>query len=81
MSTTNTRLPDWWQRETQRRQTHLLILLGLLLGLIAFFYHISKSGVTGIVGGIDFDTSNTIAFVRQDANGLRLATSAPMAPA
>ena len=69
MSTSNTRLPDWWQRETQRRQTHLLVLLGLLLALIIFFYYISRSGRTGIINGIDFDTSNTIAFVRQNAGG------------
>jgi hypothetical protein len=69
MSTSNIRLPDWWQRETQRRQAHLLILLGLLLGLIVFFYYIARSGRTGIINGIDFDTSNTIAFVRQDAGG------------
>ena len=63
------RLPDWWQREKQRRQNHLLILLLLIISLIAFFYHISHQGVAGTTGSLDFDTANTIAFVRQEANG------------
>ena len=63
------KLPDWWQRETQRRQMHLLVLLTLLLFLIAFFYYVNHAGVVGIVAGIDFDTSNSIAFVRREANG------------
>ena len=69
MSTTDKTLPDWWQREKQRRQMHLLVLLLLLIALIAFFYHQSMSGSVGITGSIDFDTSNTIAFIRQDSSG------------
>ncbi len=69
MSTRQSTLPDWWQREKQRRQIHLLILLGLLGSLIAFFYYLSHAGVTGITGSIDFDTSNTIAFIRQNDKG------------
>ena len=69
MSTRETNLPDWWQREKQRRQTHLLILLSLLGALIVFFYYRSHAGVTGITGSIDFDTSNTIAFIRHNDKG------------
>ena len=69
MSTRQSTLPDWWQREKQRRQIHLLILLGLLGSLIAFFYYLSHAGVTGITGSIDFDTSNTIAFIRHNDKG------------
>ena len=70
MSTTDKTLPDWWQREKQRRQLHLLVLLGLLIALIFFFYHVAHTGVNGFNGGaIDFDTSNTIAFIRQDGSG------------
>lgn len=69
MSTRQTDLPDWWQREKQRRQLHLLILLGLLGALIGYFYYQYYAGVTGITGNIDFDTSNTIAFVRHNDKG------------
>jgi len=62
-------VPGWWEREKQRRQLRILILLCFLLGLIAFFYYVSALGRTGIVNGVNFDTSNHIAFVRQDANG------------
>ena len=62
-------LPDWWQRETQKRQLRTLVFLALLLSLIGFYYYISNLGVTGAVGGIAFDTSNHIAFVRQDKEG------------
>ena len=69
MSTRQTDLPDWWQREKQRRQLHLLILLAFLIALIIFFYYLSHAGVTGITGSLDFDTSNTIAFIRRDDKG------------
>lgn len=62
-------LPDWWQRENQRRQLRVLILLVLLLMLIGFFYYVSRMGVTGAVGEINFDTNDYIAFVRQDKDG------------
>jgi TolB protein len=62
-------LPDWWQREKQRRQLRVLILLSFLLGLIGYFYYINMLGRTGIVNGITGDTSNHIAFVRQEADG------------
>ena len=69
MSTTNNTLPDWWQREKQRRQAHLLVLLVLVISLIGFFYHISHQGVAGTTGSLDFDTGGTIAFVRHESNG------------
>ena len=69
MSTRQPDLPDWWQREKQRRQTHLLLLLGLLIALIIFFYYLSHAGRTGLTGNLDFDTSNTIAFIRHNDKG------------
>jgi hypothetical protein len=62
-------LPDWWQREKQRRQLRVLLLLGLLLALIAYYYYINAQGRTGIVGGITGDTTDRIAFIRQEADG------------
>lgn len=62
-------LPDWWDRENRRRQKLLLSLLVLILVLIGFYYYVSASGKTGIINGVDFDTTNYIAFVRQEPNG------------
>ncbi|HLV80023.1 MAG TPA: hypothetical protein VKT32_07050 [Chthonomonadaceae bacterium] len=62
-------LPDWWQRESQRRQNRVLLLLVLLLALIGFYYYVSSLGVTGTVQGVNFDTSDYIAFVRQEKDG------------
>src|SRR5579859_3517422 len=62
-------LPDWWQRESQRRQARILLLLVLLLALIVFFYYVSSLGVTGTIPGVPFDTTDYIAFVRQEKDG------------
>ena len=62
-------LPDWWQREKQRRQVMFLIFLGLLLMLIAYFYVVSARGRIGSVRGIDFDSKNYIAFIHQEKDG------------
>lgn len=69
MSNLTNKLPDWWQREHQRRMNHLLVLLVLLISLIAFFYYINFSGVTGIIKGVNFSTEGMIAFVRKDSTG------------
>ncbi len=61
--------PDWWQREKQRRMNRVLLFLTLLLALIAFYYYASFLGNVGPVGGLAFDTSDHIAFVRQDDKG------------
>lgn len=58
-------LPDWWQRERRRRQVLILVFLGFLLALIAFYYWTSYVGrVT--VAGIDIPTRNYVAFVRTE---------------
>lgn len=62
-------LPDWWARETQKRQLRFLLLLVLLLALIGFYYYLSALGVTGIVAGINFDSTNHLVFVRQQPDG------------
>jgi hypothetical protein len=59
---------DWWQREKQKRQKRVLLFLILLLVLIGYFYWQSHQGITGQVATFDFDTSNHIAFIQQDAN-------------
>jgi Tol biopolymer transport system component len=61
--------PDWRQREHQRRMNRVLILAILLMILIAFYYYLSFLGNVGPVGGLAFDTSDHIAFVRQDEKG------------
>jgi dipeptidyl aminopeptidase/acylaminoacyl peptidase len=60
---------DWWQREKQTRLLRVLLFLLVLLLLIAFFYYINSQGRIGIVNGVDFDTANYIAFVRQEDDG------------
>ena len=62
-------LPDWWQREKQRRQLMFLMFLGLLLVLIAYHYKVSNDGIIGSVRSIDFDSSNYVAFVHQEKDG------------
>src|SRR5579871_74353 len=62
-------LPDWWQREKQRRQFRVLIFLLLLLALIGYFYYTNYLDVSGTVSGVSFNTAKYIAFVRQEANG------------
>ena len=62
-------LPDWWQREKQRRQLMFLIFLGLLLTLIAYHYKVSNDGIIGSVRGINFDSKNYVAFVHQEKDG------------
>jgi Tol biopolymer transport system component len=62
-------LPDWWQRENQRRMGRLLLFLTFVLMLIGFFYYTYGMGKVGTVGVIDFDTANYIAFVRQEEDG------------
>src|SRR5580658_6744444 len=64
-----TQLPDWWQRETQRRLVRWLLFFVFVLTLIGYFYYLSANGLTGIVSGINFDTKNYIAFVRDDGKG------------
>lgn len=58
-------LPDWWERERQRRQLIILILLCTVGLLIAYFYWVSIRGFVS-VPGIPENTSDLIAFVRQD---------------
>src|SRR5437660_508193 len=58
-------LPDWWKRENQRRQLWVLIFLGVVLMLIAYYYWVSISGRTGVTGGVVFDTADHIVFVRR----------------
>ena len=64
----DTRLPDWWEREKQRRLIRVLLFLFLLMALIGYFYYINNAGIV-VVNGINFDTSHHIAFVRQEDNG------------
>jgi Tol biopolymer transport system component len=61
---TPTQIPDWWEREKRRRQTRMLIFLVLMLLLIGYFYWVSSWGRIGTVHGVNFDTTNYIAFVR-----------------
>ena len=62
-------LPDWWQREKQRRQVMFLIFLGLVLTLIGYYYVVSARGRIGSVRGIDFDSKNYVAFIHQEKDG------------
>ena len=62
-------LPDWWQREKQTRQKRILLLLICTLALIAYFYYESQRGRTGFKPGVVFDSTDYIAFVRQDKEG------------
>jgi len=67
-SVPQTELPDWWQREKQRRQLLFLVFLGAVLLLIGYFYWAaSTAGVR--VGVIDFDTTDYISFVRREKDG------------
>src|SRR5580698_6344597 len=65
----NRQLPNWWERENQRRLIRVLLFLVFVISLIAYFYYLSANGLTGIVSGINFDTKNYIAFVRDDGAG------------
>ncbi len=51
-----TKLPDWWQRENQRRLVRVLLFLTFVGALIAYYYYLSANGLTGIVSGVNFDT-------------------------
>lgn len=62
-------LPDWWARENQRRQLRVLILLSLILILVAYFYYTSATGHVGIVNGVNFNTADYVAFIRQQPDG------------
>ncbi len=62
-------LPDWWQREKQRRQNWILLFLVALLLLIAYFYWVSSRGRIGTVQGIDFDSRSYVAFIHQEKDG------------
>ncbi len=61
-------LPGWWQREKQRQQIRILIFLVLVLTLIVFYYWVERAGLVS-VGGINFDTTNCLAFIRQGEKG------------
>ncbi len=61
--------PDWRQREHNRRMNRVLILVVLLMALIAFYYYLSFLGNVGPISGLAFDTTDHIAFVRQDDKG------------
>lgn len=65
----NSTIPDWWHRERQRILVRVFIFLVLLLALIGYFYYINSQGRIGYVNGINFDTVNSIAFVRQEKDG------------
>jgi len=70
MSDTSTKsVPDWWQRERQRRQAWILIFLVFLLGLIGYFYWVSAYGVIGNRVGVNFDTANYLSFINVDEKG------------
>ena len=60
---------DWRQREHQRRMNRVLILCVLVGALIAFYWYLSFLGNVGPVSGLVFDTTDHIAFVRQDDKG------------
>ncbi len=62
-------LPDWWQREKQRRQTWILICLTFVLALIGYFYWVNSYGLIGHQPGITFDSANHISFVHLDDKG------------
>lgn len=65
LNSNSSQLPDWWQREKQTRQKRVLLFLIVLLSLIVYFYYISVNGRIGVASGINFDSSNYIAFVRE----------------
>lgn len=65
----HTQLPDWWQREKQRRLVRVLLFLIFVVALIGYFYYLSANGLTGIKSGVNFDAKNYIAFVRDDGKG------------
>lgn len=47
----------------------VLILVGLILALIAYFYYQSFLGNVGPISGLTFDTADHVAFVRTDEKG------------
>ena len=65
-TTNDPTLPDWWAREKRQRQTRTLVFLSIVLALIGYYYYISKIGKIGVTGGVVFDTSNYITFIRQE---------------
>ena len=72
MANTNTKptaAPDWQQREHNRRMTRVLLLMVFLGALVAFYYYLSFLGNVGPVSGLTFDSTDHIAFVRQDDKG------------
>ena len=62
-------LPDWWQREKQRRQTWILLFLVTMLMLIGIYYWVSGHGRIGAVKVVDFDTRKNVAFIHLDKDG------------
>ena len=64
-SVTTQALPDWWEREKRRRQLRILLFLTVVLGLIGHHYWVSYVGIVQ-VDGIHFDSTNYIAFIRQE---------------
>ena len=64
-----TKSNDWWDRERQRFLKRILICLVLILVLIGYFTYINWWGRTGYVDGVNFPTSNCIAFIRHEADG------------
>jgi len=60
---------DWFEREKQRRMLRWLLFFVLILALIGYYYYVSALGNTGIISGVNFDTTNYIAFVRNDGKG------------
>jgi dipeptidyl aminopeptidase/acylaminoacyl peptidase len=63
-------LPDWWQREKQRRQNWVLIFLLLLLVLIGYWYWVNSFGLIGKTAGVTFETDKYITFVHTDTKGV-----------
>lgn len=60
---------DWWQREKQRRMLRVLLFLSLMLLLIGYYYFINVQGRTGIIHGVNFNSTNYIAFTRTETDG------------
>jgi len=60
---------DWWERERQRFLKRVLIGLVLVLMLIGYYMYVNMQGRTGTVSGVNFPTTNYIAFVRREADG------------
>lgn len=64
-----TKSNDWWERERQRFLKRIFVALVLILALIGYFSYVRSQGRIGFVHGVNFDTTNYIAFVRHQDDG------------